>query len=305
MTNGDARRTPLGGIMEALGLRAADVVRAADAIAKSLGIDSISRRHFGRLLTGEGAATEEKIFIVTAAVQEISGVPIRASDLFRLQPAVAGGTSAFPSLPSGVTDAAHGRKVSVPVFSPAGVLSRIWRVLVAEESAPSTIDAFETLYTEYGVLLRAIAIRGYHIPPDDAEELVHDTFMAFLERHTYIRNVKGWLSATVRNRCMTYLRDRHDRRHNVPLTANDGNAIDQAAQSNIETCIRRLSAAAVFAQLGEKCRETLRGHFLSEESMDCIADRLLISRAYVERLISRCRRRAIEVYRQMVQPRRV
>jgi RNA polymerase sigma factor (sigma-70 family) len=163
-------------------------------------------------------------------------------------------------------------------------------------SVPIATDAFERLYTEYGVLLRAIAIRGYHVPPDDAEELVHDTFMAFLQRHLYIRNVKGWLSATVRNRCMNYLRDR---REEVPLTETAGDAVDQSAQESIELCIRRLSAAAVIAQLGEKCRETLRGHYLSEESMERIADRLLISKEYVERLVSRCRRRAIELYRQM------
>ena len=262
--------TPLAGVLHALGLRAADVVRVAADVARQSGLDAISRRHFGRLLSGDSEATAEKIYIVTAAMQELSGVPLRAADLFRVEPAMAG----VPQLP-------------VPSLS-----QRV--------PAPVATDAFEKLYTEYGVLLRAIAIRGYHVPPDDAEELVHDTFMAFLQRHTYIRNVKGWLSATVRNRCMNYLRDR---REEVPLAETASDAIDPSAQESIELCIRRLSAAAVIAQLGEKCRETLRGHYLSEESMERIADRLLISREYVERLVSRCRRRAIELYRQMVRTR--
>ncbi len=304
MTTRDDDRTPLGDIMDAFDLRSADVVRVAKAIAKRLGVNSISPRHFRRLLAGTVKATEEKIFIVTAAVQELSGAPLQASDLFRVQPEVPQEVkSAVPSLHDGMSRAVHGRKVSFPVFSPAGVLSRVWRVFVAEEIAASGSDTFEKLYTEYGVLLRAIAIRGYHIPPDDAEELVHDTFMAYLQRHTDIRNVKGWLSATVRNRCMNYLRDRRGRQHEVPLTATT-DAVDEAAQLEIEGCIRRLSAVAVFAQLGEKCLETLRGHFLSQESMERIADRLLITKAYAERLFRRCRRRAIDMYRQMVQPRR-
>jgi RNA polymerase sigma factor (sigma-70 family) len=162
-------------------------------------------------------------------------------------------------------------------------------------------DEFEQLYTEYSVLLRAIAIRGYHVPPDDAEELVHDTFMAFLERHTYIHNAKGWLSATVRNRCMNWQRDH---RREVPLTAGAYQTVDGAAEENIESCIRRLTAAAVIAQLGEKCRETLLG-FISEESIERIAQRLAITQAYAERLISRCRSTAIAKYRAMRHPRRI
>jgi len=55
----------------------------------------------------------------------------------------------------------------------------------------------------------------------------------------------------------------------------------------------------VLAQLGEKCRETLRGHFISEESKQSLADRLVASPAYIERLISRCRQRAVELYREL------
>lgn len=66
------------------------------------------------------------------------------------------------------------------VFSLGGGLPRIWRVLVIEAAAPPATDAFEELYSEYYVLLYAIATDAFHIPDSAAEELVHDAFMAFL-----------------------------------------------------------------------------------------------------------------------------
>jgi RNA polymerase sigma factor (sigma-70 family) len=256
-----ARQTPLRRLIDVHGIRVGEIVRAADAIAGRLGVDSISRRHLGRLLRGSGAATEDKIFIVTAAVRELTGEALKASELFNLEPASV-------------------ERAPVPP--------------IPETTSPA--ETFEKLYVEYGVLLRAIAMRGYRIPPDDAEALVHDAFMAYLQRQTIIHNAKAWLSATVRNRCMNYWRDR---RHETPLLPKDEETADGTAQSKVESCIRHLSAAAVLARLGEKCRETLRGHFISEESKESLADRLVASPAYIERLISRCRQRAVELYREL------
>ena len=300
MTDDDRPETPLNRMMRALDLQPAEVIRAAAGIAREWGIRSVSRRQLGRFLSGEGKPTEDKIFVVTSAIQDLSGLPLTAADLFRLERGE-GTTAGVLSLPRQVSRAAHGRSLSVPVFSPGGALSRIWRVLVMDDAAVTQADEFEQLYTEYSVLLRAIAIRGYHVPPDDAEELVHDTFMAFLQRHTYIHNAKDWLSATVRNRCMNWQRDH---RREVPLTPDDYQTVDETAQGTIESCIRRLSAAAVLAQLGDKCRETLLG-FISEESIEHIAERLVITKAYAERLISRCRSTAIAKYRAMRHPRRI
>ena len=84
----------------------------------------------------------------------------------------------------------------------------------------------------------------------------------------------------------------------------DSERADEKAQSAVDACIRRLTVAAVIAQLGEKCRETLRGHYMSEESVEQLAKRLMITRAYAERLVSRCRRRAIEKYRELLRPAR-
>lgn len=164
------------------------------------------------------------------------------------------------------------------------------------EPEPSSDEAFEKLYVDYGLLLRTIAMRGYRVPPDDAEALVHDSFIAYLERHGYIHDVKAWLSATVRNRCMNYWRARQ---REAPLTPEHEKTADLAAEADLETSIRRMTVAAVLARLGTKCRETLRGYYLHEEPKQALADRLSTSTGYIDQLLSTCRRRATELFRHL------
>lgn len=262
-------------------LKAAGIVRVADRIASELGVSSISRNHLLDLRLGRKRASADRIFIVVAAIREMTGLMLRATDLFRLEPAACG--------------AADGG-VAAPVSSAGSRSPQSWRDLVPDDSAPSSDQAFETLYVEYGVFLRAIAMRGFGVPPDDAEALVHDCFIAYLQRHTTIRDIKGWLSGTMRNSCRHYLRDR---KREAVLGPEHDAAVDPAPQASLEVWMRKLTLAAVLARLGTKCRETLRGYYLADEAKESLADRLATSTGYIEQLISICRRRAQELFRSM------
>ena len=258
-------------------------------IAREEGLGSISRGHFFRLRKGRMKAREDKILILVKAFQEITGVAIRASDLFVLEPAGTAGAA--------WSDGPYRQPAPAPVFSAATRIAHSWRVLVADDPAPSSDQAFETLYVEYGVLLRTIAMRGFGIPPDDAEALVHDCFIAYLERHTYIHDLKGWLSGTMRNSCRHYLRDR---KREAPLGPEHEERADPVAQAALDSWMRRLTMASVLARLGAKCRETLRGYYLSEEPKEALADRLSTSPGYIDQLLSICRRRAHELFRNLM-----
>ena len=154
--------TRLQQVIEMHGLKPLQIVREAQRLAAALERPAISRQHFLRFRSGRAAATEDKIYIIVAAMRSLTGLLFRPSDLFELEPPVGG---SFES--TGCTE----RTDSVR------------RSIVIQESGAA--DRFESLYTEYGLLLRTIAMRRYHVPPDDAEALVHDIFAAYLERSAW------------------------------------------------------------------------------------------------------------------------
>jgi RNA polymerase sigma factor (sigma-70 family) len=278
------KQTRLQKFIDALGLKPADITAEADRISIAEGVESISRQHFLRLRQGNASATEERIYIIVAAVQSLTGMLIRATDLFILQPATTGWTS--PSW-EGVQ--------GLPVSSRHRT-SGFWKGIVTEDSHPADAQEFEALYTEYGVLLRSIAIRRYNIPPDDAEALVHDIFTAYLQRRTYVRELKPWLIGAIGNASKDYLRRR---RREEPLLPEHDEIADRGAEEHAERWIVNMTAATVIARLGEKCRETLRSYYFHEESKESIAHRLATSPGYVLQLLVSCRRRVRALYDSM------
>lgn len=280
-------QTRLQQFIDQLGLKAKDITDEADRISMAEGVESISRQHFLRLRQGRSSATEERIYIIVAAVQSLTGMLIRATDLFLLQPAATG----HGSLP---WEALRGLSHGLPVSSHRRN-SGSWQGMT-EDSHPADAQAFEALYTEYGVLLRSIAMRRYNIPPDDAEALVHDIFTAYLQRRTYVRDLKPWLIGAIGNASKDYLRRR---RREEPLLPEHHEIADQGAEDHAERWIVNMTAATVIARLGEKCRETLRSYYFREESKESIAHRLATSPAYVLQLLVSCRRRVRALYDSM------
>jgi RNA polymerase sigma factor (sigma-70 family) len=56
---------------------------------------------------------------------------------------------------------------------------------------------------------RARAITGYHrIPPQDADDLLQQTFVTFLVRRDEVRNPEAWLAGTLNQRCLMFWRSR-------------------------------------------------------------------------------------------------
>ena len=283
------RNTPLQLVMAAFGLKPNNVVQMADRIAEEMGFRrSISRQYFVRLRSGRARATEEKILLLVMTIREMTGYAIRASDLFPLEPAAAGFTGLRLS-PEILTQG--GSNTLIPVSS-AGSGSHVWRVFVPEPTGPAGDDAFEALYTEYGFLLRSIAMRRYGIPPDDAEALVHDTFVAYLERHTKINELKPWLMGAVSNGCKHYWRDR---KREAPLPDDYEETADPAPDCTADNWAWRITVAGLVARLGEQCRETLKRYYWRDESKESIAATLSLSPGYVLHLLSSCRQRIREM----------
>ena len=250
--------------MRAFGLRPQDVLRTTRRIAAELKRPNVSRQQLYRFRFDDAVnATEEKIFILVAAFRELTGRLIRANDLFDVEPACITG------------------------FNPPCSMHK--------EPAPQADDAFEALYTQYGVLLRGIAMRRYNIPPDDAEALVHDAFIAYLERQTSIREAKGWLVGTVRFKCTHYWRDR---KREAPLLPEHEETVDPSAEIDVRASVERLTIARAMARLGARCRETIRRFYWQEQSMDDIAASFATSQNNVKQILFTCRRRMREFLRE-------
>ncbi len=272
--------------IDELGLKTTEIIEEANRIALAEGVASISRQHFLSLRQGRASATVERVYIIVAAFRSLTGILIRASDLFRLQPATPGPApwwwQGFGSLsPAPISGSSYRR------ISGAG------RSVMTDEFRPMDANEFEAIYTEYGVLLRSIAIRRYNIPPDGADALVHYIFTAYLQRQSDVRELKAWLIGAIGNASKYYLR--RLKREGTLLPEQDQTA-DPGAEAKAERWMVNLTVATVVARLGEKCREILRRYYLHEESKESIASEMATSPEYVLRLLVSCRNRVREMY---------
>lgn len=77
----------------------------------------------------------------------------------------------------------------------------------AKEYGSPSERAFENLVESFRP--RARAIVGFHkIPPEDADDLVQQTYLTYLSRWQEVRNPTAWLAGTLRKRCLMFWRAR-------------------------------------------------------------------------------------------------
>lgn len=292
MSKPDDRETRLEQFLKLMRLQPTQVVAEAKRVARSLGLsEAISRQHFIRLRAGSSGATEEKIRLLVTTFRRMTGMHVRATDLFDLEPAVPGlGFSAVALRDST-------RRLSL--FSTARGTAP-WSFLV-DQNRPSAAETLEVLYREHAALLRTNARRRFRIPEDDIEALVHDVFASFLERQPRVDDVRAYLIGATNNACMYYWRKR---RHEAPLLAEHEERADFSTEEGLEKWTLQLSVAATLARLGSRCRETLRRYYLGEEKPADIAVGLDTSKAYVFQLLSTCRKIARKIFRDLTEPKR-
>jgi RNA polymerase sigma-70 factor (ECF subfamily) len=73
-------------------------------------------------------------------------------------------------------------------------------------------------------------LADFHIPPQDAEDLVQTTLLLALRKWSLIRDPHSWLFGALRNRCLFYWRERrrHGERHDSLADHAPGPAIFSA-----------------------------------------------------------------------------
>ena len=298
MTKGVVHDTPLETFLKKLRLHPLHVVIEAERVARRLGLRvAISRQHFGRIRLGKSRATEEKMLLIVATLRSMTGLAVRATDLFVLEPAHAGIST---STLMGHADPFRVGSRRVSTFSRPR-WSRSWGFFV-EDDRPSAAETLEILYAEHAAILRANARRRFtSIAADDVEGLLNDIFVSFLERQPKVEDERAFLIGAMNNACKHYLRKR---KNETPLLPEHDHTPDSSTEEELDRWTLVLSLGATLARMGTKCRETLRRYYLHDEKPEYIATKLDTTTAYVFQLLSTCRKRAREIYRDLTEPKR-
>jgi RNA polymerase sigma factor (sigma-70 family) len=177
--------------------------------------------------------------------------------------------------------------------SPAeGGAGRAARLQVPAGERAVGVDV-EGLYVQYRTLLLSVACRKFRVPGADAEALLQEVFLSFLETGTRIDNVKAWLVAAVCNACRHYWRSQ-GRSESLPDDYLEQS--DPGSDALLEKRATELTVQKALGYLQPRCRETLKLHYFEGRSASEVARELDTTTRYAEKLIHNCLKRVREIY---------
>jgi RNA polymerase sigma factor (sigma-70 family) len=164
----------------------------------------------------------------------------------------------------------------------------------ANAPAPSTAaDDVEALYLQHRQLLLFVACRKFRVPDGDAENLIQDVFLSYLQTCTKIENVRAWLVAAMCNASRHYWRAQ-SRTESLPDDFNEHS--DPGSHGLADEFAKKLTLRQALDYLQPRCRETLWLHYFEGRSAADVARELETTNRYAEKLIHNCLKRVREIY---------
>jgi RNA polymerase sigma factor (sigma-70 family) len=154
-------------------------------------------------------------------------------------------------------------------------------------------DDVETLYVEHRNLLLYVACRKFRIPDCDAENLIQEVFLSFLQTGTKIDNIRAWLVAAMCNASRHYWRAQ-GRIESLPDDFNDHS--DPGSHGLADQFAMKMTVRQALDYLQPRCRETLWLHYFEGRSAGDVARELETTNRYAEKLIHNCLKRVREIY---------
>jgi RNA polymerase sigma factor (sigma-70 family) len=179
--------------------------------------------------------------------------------------------------PAGEPEASVPGSVTTRVFSPRA----------------TSADDVETLYVQHRTLLMSVACRKFRVPESDAESLLQEVFLSFLQTGTKIENVRAWLVAAICNASRHYWRTQ-GRTESLPEDYMEHS--DPGSHALPEKRAMQITVQQALAYLQPRCRETLRLHYFDGRSAAEVARELETTTRYAEKLIHNCLKRVREIY---------
>ena len=154
-------------------------------------------------------------------------------------------------------------------------------------------DEVEILYIEHRTLLLFVACRKFRVSEVDAENLIQEVFLSFLQTNTKIENVRAWLVAAMCNASRHHWRSM-GRTESLP--DDFSNQSDPGTHGIADRFAMEMTIQKVLGYMQPRCRETLRLHYFEGRSAGDVAKELETTNRYAEKLIHNCLRRAREIY---------
>jgi RNA polymerase sigma factor (sigma-70 family) len=154
-------------------------------------------------------------------------------------------------------------------------------------------DEVETLYLAHRTLLLYVACRKFRVPDSDAENLIQEVFLSYLQTGTRIENIRAWLVAAMCNASRHYWRSQ-GRTESLPDDFNDHS--DPGSHGLAEQYMTRMTVRQALDYLQPRCRETLWLHYFEGRSAGDVARELETTNRYAEKLIHNCLKRVREIY---------
>ena len=158
---------------------------------------------------------------------------------------------------------------------------------------PSSGPDVGVLYEQYRDLLVHVACRKFRVPDSDAENLMQEVFLAYMQAGTRVENTKAWLVAAMCNASRHYWRQQ-SRTESLPDDIGDHS--DPMSHGIADHFATSLTLRKALRYLQPRCRETLYLHYYEGRSATDVARELDTTSRYAEKLIHNCLKRVREIY---------
>lgn len=149
------------------------------------------------------------------------------------------------------------------------------------------------LYEEYRDLLLFIGCRKFRIGEGDAENLIQEVFLAYMQNEAQVENTRSWLVASMCNASRAYWRTQA-RTEALPDDIDDQS--DPLTHGLADKFAVMMTLRQALKYLQPRCRETLYLHYLEGRSAAEVARELDTTHRYAEKLIHNCLKRVREIY---------
>jgi RNA polymerase sigma factor (sigma-70 family) len=156
-------------------------------------------------------------------------------------------------------------------------------------------EQFARLYESNCGVLVALAVRKFRVPLDDAEALAHEVFLSYLKRKDDIRDLHRWLIGAICNASRYYWRQHGRVTEQLDAEVAD-TQIDPSSSNILETMMARIAAGEAMAGLSPRYQHILKLRYFEGYSIKEIADHLGVTSKYTQKLVTKCLRRAEEVF---------
>jgi RNA polymerase sigma-70 factor (ECF subfamily) len=143
-------------------------------------------------------------------------------------------------------------------------------------------EAWNELVERYSRYVYAIAVRGFRLSDEDAEDVFQDVFTRIYTRLDSLRDdsaLRPWIAQLTRRRCLDAIAARRE----VPAEEPH-----EEASSDLDEVDDAFEVREALATLSGNCQDILDRFFARDQSYKTIADELAIPPGTIASRIARC-----------------